>query len=245
LCGVRHIGVSTPSKQRRAGAPSHSPAALARPVGAGHPDEADLLGLVARAKREQLLRRYRNSLRREDLEDCFSRATLELLASLRAGRRFSGRLHLGRVLEQRFVSRVRDRRRALHGRSALSAALEQALPLDACTGQAGQIADPRADVHALVARRHELRSVRAGLSALTPDQRLVLTSQAVLDEDRAEFCRRQGWSEAKYRKVAQRARTRLRALVAAELCLGGPAEGAASRAPSRKSIVPPGRRRSE
>jgi hypothetical protein len=40
---------------------------------------------VARAKRELLLRVHRHRLRREDLEDCFSQATLELLANARRG----------------------------------------------------------------------------------------------------------------------------------------------------------------
>jgi len=270
--------VSTPSKQpppgepsRSSGAPSRLSAALTRPIGAGHPDQADLLGLVARASRRRLLAKQRHRLRREELEDCYSQATLELLASLRAGRRFSGRLHLGRVLEQRFLSRVADRRRAIAGRSPLPAALERALPLDARGAHAERIADPRADVHTLVVRRHELSRIRDGLSALTPDQRLVLASQALLDADRSEFCHRHGWSHAKYRKVALRARTRLRAALAAELppapstgCparrpagdgsrrggpsggrRGGPSGGDSAACGRRKSFVPPRRPPSE
>ena len=87
---------------------------------------------MARAKRELLLRVHRHRLRREDLEDCYSQATLELVAHARRGGRFASRLHLANVLEQRFLSRIRDRRRALSGRSPMQAALEAAMSLD-CT----------------------------------------------------------------------------------------------------------------
>jgi hypothetical protein len=53
------------------------------------------VALVARARRELLLRAHRFKLRREDLEDCYSQATLELLARARNGHAFSNRLHLG------------------------------------------------------------------------------------------------------------------------------------------------------
>lgn len=174
-------------------------------------DHAELLALVARAKRRALLRAHRHRLRPEDLEDCYSQATLELLAALARGRRFSGRTHLVHALEQRFRSRVDDRRRALHGRSALAAALEHALPLGLQTESHHQLADPRADIHPHVVRRAELRRVVAVSGQLTPDQRLVLAHQ-LADGTRADFCARFGWSPEKYRKVAQRARARLRAL---------------------------------
>ncbi|HEY4427910.1 MAG TPA: hypothetical protein VGN08_06880 [Solirubrobacteraceae bacterium] len=40
---------------------------------------ADQVALVARARRDLLLRAHRFRLRREDLEDCYSQATLELI----------------------------------------------------------------------------------------------------------------------------------------------------------------------
>ncbi len=176
------------------------------------------MALVARAKRETLLRAYRYRLRGEDLEDCYSQATLELLAAVRAGRRFSGRAHLANALEQRFVSRVQDRRRALGGRSPLQASLEGAVPLGVPGGREVELQDLRAEVHPLVARRLELERLPALARSLTPDQRLVLACQVALDMDRAEFCGRFGWSFEKYRKVAQRARARLRALQKAGEC---------------------------
>jgi protein-L-isoaspartate O-methyltransferase len=45
------------------------------------------------------------------------------------------------------------------------------------------------------------------------DQRLVLASQLHPQMRPGEFCRRHGWSSEKYRKVAQRARARLRQLL--------------------------------
>lgn len=171
---------------------------------------------MARARREGMLRAYRNMLRREDLEDCLSQAVFELLARAARGQRFVNRNHLANALEQRFLSRVYDRRRALHGRSPLQAALENALPLG-CTGeQRIELADPRAEVLPLVARRFQLRQVARLAPQLTSDQRLVLATQVALGMERAEFCQRFGWSFEKYRKVAQRARARLARLLEEE-----------------------------
>ena len=44
---------------------------------------------MARARREVLLRAHRFRLRREDLEDCYSQATLELVAHTRSGGAFA------------------------------------------------------------------------------------------------------------------------------------------------------------
>jgi DNA-directed RNA polymerase specialized sigma24 family protein len=176
-------------------------------------DPAEQVALIALSKRETLLRAHRHRLRREDLEDCLSQATVELLAWVQAGRRFSGRAHLANVLEQRFLSRVHDRRRALSGRSPLQAALEGALPVEGEASRGLEVADRRADVHALVASRLELERVLRAARRLSPDQRLVLACQVAMQMEREEFCERFGWSYEKYRKVAQRARARLRTLV--------------------------------
>jgi DNA-directed RNA polymerase specialized sigma24 family protein len=167
------------------------------------------------------LRAHRHMLRREDLEDCLSQAVCELLARARRGQRFSSRDHLANALEQRFVSRVYDRRRALAGRSPLQAALEGALPLGGMGEREVELADPRAEIHPLVAHRLQLRSVARVGQRLTADQRLVLVCQ-IAGVDRGEVCRRFGWSFEKYRKVAQRARARLRGLIDAEPWDGGP-----------------------
>jgi DNA-directed RNA polymerase specialized sigma24 family protein len=177
-------------------------------------DPAEELALVARAKRELLLRVHRHRLRREDLEDCYSQATLELLAQARRGTRFSSRLHIANTLEQRFLSRVHDRRRALSGRSPMQAALELAMPLDGIEPAQVDVVDRRAELDALVILREDLRRLRSAARELTADQRLVLASQVGLQMSASEFCRLHRWSPEKYRKVAQRARARLRHLTA-------------------------------
>jgi DNA-directed RNA polymerase specialized sigma24 family protein len=180
-------------------------------------DPAEEVALVACARRELLLRAHRHRLRREDLEDCYSQATLELVTYARNGARFASRVHLANVIEQRFLSRVHDRRRALSGRSPMQAALEAAMSLGTLDEAHIEIVDTRAEPERLAILRQQLRSVRSVASELTPDQRLVLACQVGLQMGSGEFCRRYGWSAEKYRKVAQRARARLRELMAAEV----------------------------
>ena len=48
-----------------------------------------------------------------------------------------------------------------------------------------------------------------------------------------EFCRRHGWTPEKYRKVAQRGRAKLRALLAAEESPGAPPDSAEDASPNR------------
>jgi hypothetical protein len=194
-------------------------------------DQVQEMALVVQARRAVLLRVYRHRLRKEDLEDCYSQATLELLAQARAGKagkagggrggvgdgragpRLS-RMHLANVLEQRFVSRIQDRRRALRGRSPAQAALDSALPLG--DGSEGiEIEDVRAELERLVLLRLDLRNLGRAIGELTADQRLILTSLIDSEMDCAQFCGRFGWSKDKYRKVSQRARARLAELLRA------------------------------
>jgi DNA-directed RNA polymerase specialized sigma24 family protein len=176
---------------------------------------AEEVALVATAKRELLLQANRYRLRREDLEDCFSQATLELIAHARRGGVFADRSHLGNVLELRFMSRVRDRRRALGGRSPAQAALETAMSLGCAGIEETAIVDRRAELERLVILREDLRRIESLARRLTPDQRLVLASQLGPIGCR-DFCAQFGWTPEKYRKVAQRARARLRRLMAAD-----------------------------
>jgi RNA polymerase sigma factor (sigma-70 family) len=178
-------------------------------------DQVQELALVTQARRELLLRTHRHRLRREDLEDCFSQATLELLANAREGRgSYLTRAHMANVLEQRFLSRIYDHRRASRGRSPAQAAIDHALRLgDGSNGV--QVADVRAEIERLVMLRMDLRSLGQVIGELSPDQRLVLESVADEGIACAEFCERHGWSREKYRKVSQRARTRLRELMQA------------------------------
>lgn len=175
-------------------------------------DPANLVALVVQARRETLLRVHRRRLRREDLEDCLSQAALELVVRAREGAPFQGSAHVARVLEQRFLSRIRDRRRALAGRSGAQAAFEHALREGFSSGREMQVADPRAEVEQIVEMRLELAQLGVLASRLTADQQLVLFCQVALQMDCETFCDCHGWSREKYRKVAQRARARLRLL---------------------------------
>jgi DNA-directed RNA polymerase specialized sigma24 family protein len=179
-------------------------------------DQAHRVAIVATAKRDVLLRVHRYRLRWQDLEDCYGQATLELLAHVRRGGVFASSRHVSNALEQRFVSRIFDRRRALAGRSPTQATLESAVSLDS-EGEALELADQRAELEDLVLLREDLRSLERLARELTADQRLVLACQVGLQMSRAEFCGRFGWSEEKYRKVAQRARARLRRVAASAM----------------------------
>jgi hypothetical protein len=95
-------------------------------------DPVDAVALVARSRREQLLAVHRHRLSREDLEDCYSQATLELLTRAKRGGEFAGRAHIANALDQRLLSRIHDRRRALSGRSPIEAAIATARPLQGC-----------------------------------------------------------------------------------------------------------------
>lgn len=179
-----------------------------RPLGRGG-DPADAVAVVALAKRALLLHLNRHRLRREDLEDCYSQAVLELVAHVRAGRAFADDRHIGNALELRFTSRINDRRRALGGRSPMQAALEAALTL-ADDDDGALVIDRRADVERAVIVREEVREVGGAARELTRDQRMVLAAQLGSAElSTSEFCSRHGWSAEKYRKVSQRARARL------------------------------------
>jgi hypothetical protein len=52
-------------------------------------DAVEEVALVASARRSLLLGVHRHRLRREDLEDCYGQATLELIAHVKAGRLFA------------------------------------------------------------------------------------------------------------------------------------------------------------
>jgi hypothetical protein len=181
----------------------------------GRADPAEPVAAVAAAKREILLRVHRHRLRREDLEDCYGQATFELLVLARRGRAFASRTHIANALEQRFLARVLDRRRAIAGRSPIAAAIEGAVSFTAVHEQL-ELPDTRTEPERLIVARELLVRVLGHMSSLTPDQRLVLATQLALAMRCEEFCRWQRWTPEKYRKVAQRGRARLRALLAAE-----------------------------
>ncbi len=174
-----------------------------------------MVALVATAKREVLLRVHRHRLRPEDLEDAYSQATLELVALSRRGRAFVSRSHLANTLEQRFLARVQDRRRAISGRSPIAAAMEGAVPFLA-EDEPLEIADTTTEPERLALARDELKRLLGHMHALTPDQRDVVLTQLIFAMRCEQFCSARGWTPEKYRKVAQRARARLRGLTAEE-----------------------------
>ncbi len=171
---------------------------------------------MAAARRELLLRVHRHRLRKEDLEDCYSQSVLEMVLAVRRGRVFSNRLHLARAIEQRFISRIFDRRRAISGRSPLQAALEEAEELGCEEPGATVVIDRRAQPETIVILRDDLDRIRGLAGRLTLEQRMVLATQVGLEMSCEEFCGLHGWSSEKYRKVAQRARARLRKLITLE-----------------------------
>lgn len=61
----------------------------------GFVDPAEEVAIVARAKRDLVLRANHFRLRREDLEDCYSQATLELVAHVRNGGAFANLYRAG------------------------------------------------------------------------------------------------------------------------------------------------------
>lgn len=193
------------------GQPAARPGLSSQPGGGLRgPDRLLEVALVARARRAPLLNANRHRLLREDLEDCYGQATLELLDYVRRGNAFSGRQHIAGAIEVRFLSRVHDRQRAIGGRSRSQAAMASSLRFGA--GEGPELEDPRLDVQRIVEARSRLEGVIASAGRLSRDQRLVLRTQ--LDGmSPAQLCALEGWSAEKYRKVAQRARRRLKALV--------------------------------
>ena len=98
----------------------------------------------------------------------------------------------------------------------MQAALETAMSVGAADEQQIEIVDVRAGVEKLVLLRHELRRLESiARRELSADQRMVLAAQ-LGQMSRADFCSRFKWSDEKYRKVAQRARARLRRLMSAD-----------------------------
>ena len=97
----------------------------------------------------------------------------------------------------------------------MQAALEASVPLSTTGDEGPGIVDARADLEKLVMLRHDLRCIARIAGELSADQRLILACQ-LLPLGPAETCMRLGWSSEKYRKVAQRARARLRVLVERE-----------------------------
>jgi hypothetical protein len=66
-------------------------------------DVAEEIASVSCARRDLLLGVHRHRLRREDLEDCYSQTSLELIAHARGGGVFASRAHIANALAQDYV----------------------------------------------------------------------------------------------------------------------------------------------
>ncbi len=142
---------------------------------------------MASIRRGSLLATHRRRLPPEELEDCYSQATLEMLLRARSGRPFASAEHIANALEQRLLARIHDRRRSIGGRSPIEAAIAKALPLSSCeqpeAGVCSRLVDERADVQRIALQRHDLRRIAHFSRELTRDQRLLLASQIAGEQD--------------------------------------------------------------
>jgi hypothetical protein len=177
-----------------------------------HGEAEERLARALAAERARLLRRHAHRLERADLEECLAQAALELVP--RARREAVGSAWRPALdLEQRFLARVTDRRRALAGRSPRERLLRTAATIgDANLDEVLQVADARASVDEQVWRREELRRLLELIAELSDDQRMVAIHRLFGDVDAARLRQQQQWSVAKYEKLASRARARLTAL---------------------------------
>jgi DNA-directed RNA polymerase specialized sigma24 family protein len=170
----------------------------------------DLVASVSRAKWTILLRVYSTrGVAPADLEDCLAQATLELVVQARRGTIPADPRLVAGALEHKFASRIIDRRRAMTGRSA-SASYRA---IGTAVEDLADLLPGQQDTAEQALGRDELRRLASALPRLTDDQRLVIRHRASGDGTPGEFAARHGWSMEKYRKVSQRARARLKALL--------------------------------
>ncbi len=138
----------------------------------------ELFAQHAARLRRPLLHAYRYAAPREDLQDIYAQAVLELLLRVRRDSTFNTPRHFAAALELRFKSRIADRHRALGGRSAGAAAFEHAVRLD----------DPAAavrgwfDVEREVIARERLRTLVRAVEQLPALKRDALLSEHVTGE---------------------------------------------------------------
>ena len=164
-----------------------------------------MIARVIAAKRDTLLRVYRHRLSDEDLQDCFSQATLELVARARAGRPFASDLHAARALEQKFASRITDEYRSSHGRSAARTAQREARGLDTVSDE---IASYTEDTATIAERRDEAKGLLAALARLSERDRTLLLGR-LRGLPPALIAAQHGLTIETYRKATQRATARL------------------------------------
>ena len=91
---------------------------------------SELIAREALALRATLIRVYRSSASREDLEDLYSQAVIELLARAQRDPTLTSPGHIRHALRQKFDSRILDHHRAVAGRSPATHARARTRPLD-------------------------------------------------------------------------------------------------------------------
>jgi DNA-directed RNA polymerase specialized sigma24 family protein len=172
-----------------------------------------LVAEVSREKWDTLLRVFRTRLPREDLEDLLSQATLELVVQARRGTLPDDRALIGGALSHKFDSRIKDRHRAVNGRSLAKTTERAATSIDDEHSIAHDRLSSGADTERAVAARERLREINRLLPRLTPNQRLVMTNDTYHQLSVADFCQLHGWKPDRYRKTSQRGRERLAQLL--------------------------------
>ena len=193
------------------------------------PDQVEEMALVAQARRELLLRAHRHRLRKEDLEDCYSQATLELLAQARGGGAGSPAARTWRTCSSSASSRASTTAAARCAGAARAGRAGERAAVGRRRGGDVEVADVRAEVEQARDAADGPAQPAAGRARADPRSAAGSHQQVDSGMDCAEFCRRFGWSKEKYRKVAQRARARLRELLASEEGRGQGARAGESR----------------
>jgi hypothetical protein len=178
-----------------------------------------LLEDAIRAKRDILMRVHHWWLSRPDIEECMCQAELELFASVKRGHVLRSFQHACNSLEQKFVSRIADQRRAIGGRSATKRALNCAYSLsqhyDKDIEEGGwEPSDAKLDVFETVSNKLDLQAILDEIQICREDFQKVFHYELFGSGSRADYAASQGWGMETFRKIDQRGRQRLRAAIA-------------------------------
>src|ERR1019366_3274430 len=123
-CACLRAGIG-PHPARPPSTGGHMPTATRQPT-----RTSELIAHEALALRTTLIRAYRSSASREDLEDLYSQAVIELLARAERDPTLTSPDHIRHALRHRFVSGILDPHRAVAGRSPATHARARTRPLD-------------------------------------------------------------------------------------------------------------------
>jgi hypothetical protein len=149
-----------------------------------------LLAEEAESLRRPLLAIHHDAARREDLEDLYAQAVLELLVRIRRDPTLREPAHIANALRLKFKSRIADHQRAVAGRSPIAAALARAAPIDS-TGAPGMGRAPDLEEQVLV--REAARELLGALAALPAQQRDAVLIAANMRGVLGETERKRSW----------------------------------------------------